>query len=260
MNRFIHGTLVAAAMSVSGGLSAQDVAPLFQQAPAVLYETYKGVDAPVFNEYFELLVERYAGTNAFGWGVYRENSTVAYRITALPNRLQSMLEVQQARNEGFQDMTEHHVDLWNRAWQTRHVAVYGSVPAASVVPEGFTVADIQALPYNRVTVYHLKWDQVGAFREALNRRSELDREAGIDDFVLTGWAGGIGTESQTFMIRVSAASQAADIGPNRDARRAARESYRAEFGRLSGIMNASARHIERHDQGRVAALSHVPGE
>jgi len=258
--RMIFGTLVAlVGLSIPIGARAQEVAPIFEQAPMVVYETYQGVDQPVFGEYFESLVDKYGGTDAHGWGLYRENSTVWYRITPLPNRMESFLEVQQARNAGAQGFTDAQRELWNTAWGTRHVALYNAAPAMSVVPDGFSVADIQALPYNRVTVYHLKWDQAGMFRQALRDRSALDREANIENFVLTAWNGGIGTEAPVVMVRVSAESQAADIGPNRDARRAARQAYQDEFGRLSRIMSGAARHIERHDQGRIADLSHSPG-
>ena len=191
MKMLLKGALVVAALSLPAASWAQDVAPLFEAAPAVLYETYRGVDGPVFNEYFEMLVDKYAGSNGFGWGIYRENTTVAYRITALAEGLESMLEVQQARNTSFQEFTEDQLDLWNRAWGTRHVAVYNAAPGLSVVPDGFSVADIQALPYNRVTIYHLKWNEAPAFRQALRERSALDREAGIENFVLTVWNGGI---------------------------------------------------------------------
>ncbi len=250
---------LAVALSFPALGASQDVAPIFEQAPAVQYEIYRGVDQPVFGQYFEMLVDRYKGTEAHGWGTYRENATVWYRITPLPNRMQSLLEVQQARSDGFQNFTDADRKLWNTAWGTRQVVVYNAAPRLSVVPEGFSVADIQGLPYNRVTVYHLKWDQAPAFRQALAERSALDREANIDNFVLTAWNGGLGTEGQTVMIRVSAESQAADLGPNRAARQRARTSYRDEWNRLSGIMNAAATHIERHDQVRIPALSHSPG-
>ena len=259
MKMLMKGAFVVAALSVPATSWAQEVAPLFEAAPAVLYETYRGVDAPVFNEYFGMLVDKYANSDGFGWGIYRENATVAYRITALAEGLQSMLDVQQARLTSFQEFTEDQLDLWNRAWGTRHVAVYNAAPELSVVPDDFSVADIQALPYNRVTVYHLKWNQAPAFRQALTERSALDREAGIENFVLTVWNGGIGTEAQTVMVRGSAESRAADAGANGAARRAARESYIEEFRRLSAIMNASAWHVEQHDQRRIARLSFVPG-
>ena len=258
MHTLMKGALLVAALSLPVTSGAQDVAPLFEAAPAILYETHSGVDGPVFDEYFEMLVEKYAGAEGFGWGVYRENATVAYRITALSAGLESMLEVQQARNESFQEFTEDQTDLSNRAWGTRHVAVYNAAPALSVVPDGFSVADIQALPYNRVTLYNLKWDKAPAFRQALAERSALGREAGIEDFVLTAWTGGIGTQAQTVMVRVTAESRAADAGDNAAARRAARQPYIAEFRRLTGIMNRSAGHIEQHDQCLIATLSFVP--
>lgn len=234
-------------------------APIFEQAPAVAYETYNGVNGDVFVEYFESLVDKYHGTDVAGWGIYRENPTVWYRVTPLPDRMQSLIAVSQARNAGAQEFTDHQRALWNSAWGTRHVALYNAAPNMSVVPTDFSVSDITQLPYNRVIVYHLKWDQAAAFRTALRARSALDREAGIENFVLTAWNGGLGTEAPTIMLRISAESQEADLGANREARRMARESYRDEWNRLTGIMNAAAVHIERHDQRRIAELSHVPG-
>lgn len=258
--RFLAIGLAAVLMCVTpSAAEAQDVPPIFEAAPAVLYETYRGVDGPVFNEYFEMLVDKYSGSDGFGWGIYMENPTVAYRITALPRGMQTVLEVQQARGESFQEFTDAQLALWNSAWETRHVAVYNAMPQLSVVPADFTVADIQALPYNRVTIYHLDWDQAPAFRQALAARSALDREAGIDNFVLTAWQGGIGTEAFMVMLRVSAESRAADAGPNSQSRGQARQAYRAEWLRLNRAMNAAARHIERHDQIRMADLSFVPG-
>ena len=257
--RLSLASVVLSGLVAVGPLTAQDVAPLFQQAGSVVYETYNGVNSPVFGEYFEMLVDKYKDTDAHGWGLYRENATVWYRISPLANGLQTLMEVQAARSAGFQEFNDAERALWNTAWATRHVSIFNAAPAMSVVPEGFSVADIQALPYNRVTVYYLKWDQAPAFRQALRARAELDRDANIDDFVFTAWNGGIGTEAQTVMIRVSAASLNADRGPNQAARRAARESYRAEWSRLSQIMNNAAYHIERHDQTRIGELSHSPG-
>ena len=152
-------TLVAVAFatalgSLTGPATAQDqeVAPIFQQVPAVLYETYQGVNNPGFNDYFEMLVEKYNRTGGTGWAIYRENAKTAYRITVLPNGLESLLEVQRARGASFQEFNDEQLPLWNAGWGTRHVAVYNTSPAMSVVPEGFTVDDIRALPYHRTSV------------------------------------------------------------------------------------------------------------
>jgi len=75
MHTLMKGALLVAALSLPVTSGAQDVAPLFEAAPAILYETHSGVDGPVFDEYFEMLVEKYAGAEGFGWGVYRENAT-----------------------------------------------------------------------------------------------------------------------------------------------------------------------------------------
>lgn len=258
MKRVPRAASIAAVLAIPMATAAQEVAPIFEQAPSVLYETYRGTTS-VFNEYFTMLVDKYSGSDGYGWAIYREGPKVAYRITVLPEGLESMLPIQQARTVSFQEFTEDQVDLWNTSWATRHVAVYNAAPQLSVVPEGFTVDDIRALPYHRTMVYHLKWDKAAEFRQALARRAELDRAANIENFVFTVWTGSIGTEAQTVMIRVSAESQQADVGPNREARFAARAAYREEFGELVGIMNDAAWHFERHDQTRIDELSFTPG-
>lgn len=246
-------------LSLPVGASAQEVAPLFQKAPSVLYETYRAVNAPAFNEYFEMLAAKYERSGGFAWGIYTENPTVAYRITALPERLTTLIEVNRARNAGAQAFTPAERAMWNAGWGSRQAVIYNAAPAMSVVPDDFDIDHIRALPYNRVIVYHIRWDQAPAFREALRARSALDRENGVRGFVMTAWNGGLGTAAQTVMIRVSAESQAADVGANREARSASRASYREEWGRLSGIMNAAAWSIERHDQTRRPALSYTGG-
>jgi hypothetical protein len=252
--------LVALGLTLPSVVSAQEVAPFFQQAPAVLVDTYEGVDAPVFNDYFEMLTQRYEGSDGWPWSIFTRSATKAIRVTALPAGLESMLEVLAARQASFQDFEESQVELWNSAWETRHVSVYNAAPGLSVVPDGFTGEDMQALPFTRVIVYELEWDQVPAFRAALRERSALDRAAGLGNaFVLTVWNGGIGTVGQTVVLRVSAESQMADVGPNAEARRAAREDYRAEWNRLSGIMRDAARNIEVFTERLRPELSFTPG-
>ncbi len=232
-------------------------APFFQQVPAVMYETFRGVNQPAFDDYFRMLAAKYTATGGTGWAIYRENPKVSYRITVLPEGLASVPEIQQARGRSFQEFDESQVALWNAAWETRHAAVYSAAPRLSYVPEGFTVDDIRALPYHRTTVYHLKWSEAGAFRDALAARAQLDREHGIEGFVLTAWNGGFGTEGQSVMVRVAA--------ENIDADRAAlaqrmeiRQGYLDEFMRLTRIMNDASWHVERHDQTRVNDLSYTP--
>jgi hypothetical protein len=219
-----------------------------------MYETYKSVNRPVFDEYFEKLAAKYEGTGGTGWAIYNENPKVAYRITLLPNGVESIPAIQSGRVESFEAFDEEMMALWNSAWGTRHTAVYNVAPNLSYVPDGFTVDDIRRLPYNRTTIYHLKWDQAATFRQALARRAALDRAAGIDNFVLTVWNGGLGTEGQTVMIRVSAESLDADRAALQE-RMTIRESYWDAFMEETQIMNASAWHIERHDQTRANNLS-----
>ena len=256
MRGFQAAVLAAAGLAFVGGAAAQQQAPLFEQVPAVMYEKYDGVHNPGFDDYFEMLVDKYSASGGTGWAIYRESGKTAYRITVLPEGLASLLPIQQARVESFQEFDEAQMALWNDAWESRHLAVYNAAPNLSVVPDGFTVDDIRRLPYNRTTLYYLDWDQAPVFRDALRRRSELDRQAGIENFVLTAWNGGIGTEAQVVMLRISAESRAADAGPNAEARRAARQSYMQEWMELTRTMSNAARRIERHDQVRVHRLSY----
>jgi hypothetical protein len=255
--RMTHrGFIAVAAVAIAGPAAAQEVAPIFEQVPAVMYETYRGVNNPAFDDYFEMLVGRYGTSGGTGWSIYRENAKVAYRITALPEGLASLQTIQQARGTSFQDFTEDQVALWNAGWGSREVAVWNAAPAMSVVPDGFTVEDIRALPYHRVTTYYLKWDQAGAFREALRARSALDREAGVP-IVLTAWNGGIGTPAQVVMVRVSAESRTADATAGA-ARFEARQGYIEEYRALSQAMNNAAYRIDQADHRRVARLSYTP--
>jgi hypothetical protein len=250
-------SILALGLFLATPLAAQD-APLFESAPAVLYETYAGINGSGFDDYFEMLAEKYAGSDGYGWGIYRQNAKVGYRITPLPNGLETMVDVLRARVESFQDFDDHQMDLWRAGWSTRHQAVYNAAPALSYVPEGFTVDDIRALPYNRVTIYHLKKDQAGAFAEAARKRAELDREAGISTLVLTVWNGALGTRAPVVMVRNSDESAGAHAA-NLAARMEARQPYIEEFGALSRAMNDAAWHIERHEQFRVASQSFAPG-
>lgn len=253
-----RGALAAAALTIAGQASAQEVAPIFEQVPAVMYETYRGINNSAFNDYFEMLVAQYTETGGTGWSIYREGPKVGYRITVLPEGMASLQPIQQARQESFAEFDESQMALWNSAWGSRHVSLWSAAPAMSVVPDDFTVEDIRALPYHRTTFYYLRWDQAPAFRAALRARSALDREHGLESFILTAWNGGIGTQAQVVMLRVSAESRAADAGPDSEARRAGREGYFEEWIAQNRIMHDAAYRIERHDQVRVGRLSYTP--
>jgi hypothetical protein len=256
--RRTFSTALLALLVFAPSLSAQQRAPIWDDASAILYETYRGIDGSGFDDYFEMLVDKYAASSGFGWGVYRENAKVGYRITALPNGLESMMEVLQARVESFQEFTDEQNELWMRGWGTRHQAVYNAAPGLSYVPDDLTVDDIRARPYNRVIIYHLKKDQVSAFQDALRRRAELDRAAGIDDLVFTVWNGGLGTHTPVVMTRNSAESLAA-YEEQLAGRQAIREPYWQEFMAATRAMNDAAWHIERHDQMRIAEQSFSGG-
>ncbi|HSG07121.1 MAG TPA: hypothetical protein VLA36_02105 [Longimicrobiales bacterium] len=255
MKTLPRAALAAALLCIPVPGNAQEVAPFFQQVPAVMYETYTGVNRPAFDQYFESLVAKYERTGGTPWAIYNENAKVAYRITVLPEGLASVQPIQEGRVASFQEFTEEQMKLYNSAWATRHVAVYTAAPAMSYVPDGLTLDDVRDMPYNRTQIYHLKWDKAGAFRAALARRAELDREGGIDNLVLTAWNGGIGTETQVVMIRVSAESLDADRAGLAERMRI-REAYWDEWVAQNDIMNDATVSIERHDQTRVNRLSY----
>ena len=256
MRSFLSVALIFSILCISapGITQEEEVAPIFQEVRGLMYETYKGVNRPIFNEYFEMLVEKYEGTDA-RWAIFNENLSVAHRITALPEGWDSVVAVTEERQASFQEFTYAQRALWDVAWDTRQVQLYGAMPALSYVPEGFTVEDIQQLPYHRVEIHHLKWDQAPAWREALARRHEIDREAGVDNMVLTTWNGGLGTEGMTVMIRIAAESPEADQAQLAE-RQQLREPYMDEIMELMAQMNAATRHVERHDQMRDYDRSH----
>ncbi|MEE3274470.1 MAG: hypothetical protein VX217_06450 [Acidobacteriota bacterium] len=256
MRSFLSVALIFSILCISapGITQEEEVAPIFQEVRGLMYETYEGVNRPVFNEYFEMLVEKYEGTDA-RWAIFNENLSVAHRITALPEGWDSVVAVTEERQASFQEFTYAQRALWDVAWDTRQVQLYGAMPALSYVPEGFTVEDIQQLPYHRVEIHHLKWDQAPAWREALARRHEIDREAGVDNMVLTTWNGGLGTEGMTVMIRIAAESPEADQAQLAE-RQQLREPYMDEIMELMAQMNAATRHVERHDQMRDYDRSH----
>ena len=256
MRSFFSVALIFSILCISapGITQEEEVAPIFQEIPYMMYETYEGVNRPVFNEYFEMLVERYEGTDA-RWAIFNENMSVAHRLTGLPEGWDSVVGITEDRQASFQEFTYAQRALWDVAWETRQVQLYSAMPGLSYVPEGFTVEDIRQLPYHRVEFHHLKWDQAPAWREALARRHELDRAAGIENMVLTTWGGGIGTEAQTVMIRIAAESQEAYQAQLAERERI-REPYMNEVMELVMQMNAATRHVERHDQMRDYNRSH----
>ena len=100
MQRIIR-TLVAMVVALPSVLVAQFDA-------TIIHEKYLGVDGPLFAEYFDMLNQKYQGTDATGWGIYYESPTVAYRLTAVPaeSGMEGVVEVLNERVEGFQEFTE----------------------------------------------------------------------------------------------------------------------------------------------------------
>ena len=255
MRAFFSVALIFSILCIAapGITQEEEVAPIFQEIPYMMYETYEGVNRPVFNEYFEMLVERYEGTDA-RWAIFNENMSVAHRLTGLPEGWDSVVGVTEDRQASFQDFTYAQRALWEVAWETRQVQLYSAMPALSYVPEGFTMEDMRQLPWRRVEIHHVEWDQAPAWRAAVARMNEINREYGIDNMVVTVWSGGLGTTAMSFMVRSADESQEA-YRANRMERNGLREAHREEIRDLFMQMNAATRHIERHDQTVAPNLS-----
>ena len=181
--------------------------------------------------------------------------SIAHRLTGLPEGWDSVVGVTEDRQASFQDFTYAQRALWDVAWETRQVQLYGARPALSYVPEGFTAEDMRQLPWRRVEIHHVEWDQAPAWRAAVARMNEINREYGIVNMVVTVWSGGLGTTAMSFMVRSADESQEA-YRANRMERNGIREAHREEIRDLFMQMNAATRHVERHDQMRDYGRSH----
>jgi hypothetical protein len=256
MRSFFSAALIFTILCISAPAITQEeqAEPTFPSISGLMYETFKGIDRPLFNEYFALLVEKFEGNPDAGWSIWNENMSVAYRITGLPEGLHSVAAITERRQTGFQEFTEEERALWDKAWQTRQVQLYNAIPALSYVPEGFTMEDMRQLPWRRVEIHHVEWDQAPAWRAAVARMNEINREYGIDNMVVTVWGGGLGTTAMSFMVRSADESQEA-YRANRMERNGIREAHREEIRDLFMQMNAATRHIERHDQTVAPNLS-----
>jgi hypothetical protein len=104
--------------------------------------------------------------------------SVAYRITGLPEGLHSVAAITERRVIGANEFTEEERALWETAWQTRQVQLYSAIPALSYVPEGFTTEDMRQLPWRRVEIHHVEWDQAPAWRAAVARMNEINASTG----------------------------------------------------------------------------------
>ena len=234
----IMRTLVAMVVVLPSVLVAQFDA-------TIIHEKYLGVDGPVFAEYFDMLNQKYQGTDATGWGIYYESPTVAYRLTAVPaeSGMEGVVEVLNERVEGFQEFTEAQRQLWATAWSSRRQSVYVALPELSYLPDDVSIETLQANPYSRVQTYHVKPTEIESFESALARRGELDRGVGIDNLILRVYRGGMGTPAPVYMLRFHAESQEADALGRAD-RQVARQGIMEEWRETNTAMREAARHVE----------------
>ena len=104
MRSFFSVALIFTILCISAPAITQEeqAEPTFPSISGLMYETYKGIDRPAFNKYFELMVEKFEGNPDARWSIWNENMSVAYRITGLPEGLRS---VELLRKEGMSVLT-----------------------------------------------------------------------------------------------------------------------------------------------------------
>ena len=221
------------------------IAQASQFDATIIHEKYLGVDGPVFAEYFDMLNQKYQGTDATGWGIYYESPTVAYRLTAVPaeSGMEGVVEVLNERVAGFQEFTEPQKQLWATAWSSRRQSVYFALPELSYLPDDVSIETLQANPYSRVQIYHVKPTEIEKFQDALARRGELDRSVGIDNLILRVYRGGMGAPTPVYMLRFHAESPKADALGRAD-RQTARQGIMEEWRETNTAMREAARHVE----------------
>jgi hypothetical protein len=173
MRSFTGALLIAAILAAP--TPAQEVAPIFEQVPAVMYETFRNIDQPAFDEYFRMLVAKHTESGGHGWAIYRENAKVAHRITVLENGLESVPGIQAARVASFQEFNEEQMALWNSAWGTRQAVIYNSAPNLSYVPGGFGTL-------GQSVMIRVAAESLDADRAALAERMEI-RQGYLDEFM-----------------------------------------------------------------------------
>ena len=96
-------------------LSYTPVSAQMSEDGMLIFERYDGVSMPHFQEYFQLLKEKYEGTDAAGWGVYVASPREAYRLSAVPEGgMQGVLDVR-ALVATDRDDPDSVIGFWPRA-------------------------------------------------------------------------------------------------------------------------------------------------
>ena len=74
MRSFFSVALIYTILCISAPAITQEeqAEPTFPSISGLMYETFKGIDRPLFNEYFALLVEKFEGNPDARWSFFEE--------------------------------------------------------------------------------------------------------------------------------------------------------------------------------------------
>lgn len=225
------------------------------QEGMLIFEQYDGVSSAEFREYFELLRERYEGSD-MSWGIYQADPRVAFRVTAVnEGGMQGVLDVLEERVRGFDSFTERLGALWGTAWQQRRQMIFSNAPDLSVVPDDFGYSYVEDNPYTRVIMALVKPGEIQNFETARLRLMEIDAQLGNDQGkIMRVYRGGLGSPAPVYLIFLHA-RDLADFAAREERQAAARATMAAEWQEAWDIMINATREFEIFETQRANALS-----
>jgi hypothetical protein len=247
-------------LAISIGMLAFSHVPLAAQMPEdgmLIFERYDGVSMPHFQEYFQLLKQRYEGSDATGWGIYVASPRVAYRLSAVPEGgMQGVLDVRQERIQGFDDFTEREGELWGTAWAQRRQMAFSNAADLSMLPEDFGYDHVQDNPYTQVVIALVKPSEIQTFESAVMRLQELDKQVGNDQGAMfRAYRGDFGTPAPAYLF-INHAESMEDMASKVDRWNMARMPIMSEWQEAWTAMTGATRDIEVFTNQRVNELSH----
>lgn len=222
----------------------------------LIFEQYDGVSSAEFQEYFELLKERYDGSD-MSWGIYQaENPRVAFRVTAVPEGgMQGVLDVLDARVRGFDAFTGRLNELWGTAWQQRRQMIFSNAPDLSVVPDDFGYSHVESNPYARIYMVVVNPGDIQTFENAHKRIVELDAQLGNNEGrILRVYRGGLGSPAPAYLLFFHG-TDLADFAAREERQNAARATIAAEWQEAWDALVKAARDVVIFETYRANALS-----
>ena len=247
-------------LSIALGALMLSYTPVSAQMPEdgmLIFERYDGVSMPHFQEYFQLLKEKYEGTDATGWGVYVASPREAYRLSAVPEGgMQGVLDVRRERNQGFIEFTDRERELWGMSWAQRRQMVFSNAPDLSMVPDDFGYDHVYNNPYTQVVIALVKPSEIETFENAVLRLQELDNQVGNDqEAMFRAYRGDFGTPAPAYLF-INHAQSMADMASKFGRMEMARMPIMNEWQEAWNSMTGATRRIEVFTNQRVNELSH----